>query len=720
MKAIKAELQNILDLSAPMPESVRRKKLLDFMLWVIIGLSALVLILHFFNILLLSGPSDDPGNPILLIGVPILIIFLVIVILINHLKGGYWASLTFVGIAFAASLMDDPVQIAEGRSLLYFSIPIVLSSLIIKPWAGFITAGLACIVNIIYVIMTTDIAINGSVLVAYIILAGIMWLATSSLENSIHHLNMANRALGESEERYRSLVEISPDIVIVSNLEDTIEMANRSFLELLGYESETAVVGMKTWDFIDPTDHEKVKDRYRRLILGEDPKASELEVLVNKKDGSTIYMEIKSSLIRDTVTGQPVRVIDVGRDVTLRKKTELQLLNDKDRLEDTVRESDLAYQNLVEHSNQGMVMFQDIRIIKANQALAEICGLTLQKLYDTTTDQFLTMLHPDDYEATMAYVQECLAGETSPHHEARLVLENGLIRWVEFALLQVSFMGRPAIQLTVIDRTERKQVELALAESVKHLTKLESSLRDAKEDLETRVAERTSELNASREQLRELTRQLVTIQESERRRVSRELHDEAGQILIGLKYRLGEALSSLPDEYGDARQRITIAMTGTDQAMQKIRALAHDLRPPTLDVAGINLSLQSYCQEFSEHVSIPVKYKGAEISGLTDEISISLYRILQEGLTNIAKHAQETTHVNVTLSYNKKSVILTIADNGSGFDPAPNKKGIGILGMQERLALLGGHLQISPGTRRGTRLKAIIPLPARTQQDTPR
>jgi PAS domain S-box-containing protein len=718
MKAIKAELRNILDLSAPMPESVRRKKLLDFMLWVIIGMSTLVLLFHFFYILL-AGPSDDPGNPILLIGVPVTIVLLVIVMLINHLKGGYWASITFVVITFAASLMDEPAQVAEGRSLLYFSIPIVLSSLIIRPWAGFVTAGLACIFNIIYVVMTPDTAINGSALIAYIILAGIMWLATSSLENSIQHLNMTNRALGESEERYRSLVEISPDIVIVSDLEDTIKMANRSFLELLGYESETAVIGMKTWDFIDPTDHEKVKDRYRRLILGEIPKASGLEVSVNKKDGSTIYMEIKSSLIRDTVTGQPVRVIGVGRDITLRKKTELQLLNDKDRLEDTVRESDLAYQNLVDHSNQGMVMFHDIRTIKANQALAEICGLTLQKVYDTTTDQFLTMLHPDDYEATMAYVQECLAGKTSRYHEARLVLENGLIRWVEFTLLQVSFMGRHAIQLTVIDRTERKQVELALAESVNHLTELESSLRDAKEDLETRVAERTSELNASREQLRQLTRQLVTIQESERRRVSRELHDEAGQILIGLKYRLGEALSCLPYECGEARQRITIAMTGIDQAMQKIRALAHDLRPPTLDVAGINLSLQSYCQEFSEQVSIPVKYKGAELSGLTDEISISLYRILQEGLTNIAKHAQETTHVNVILSYNKKSVILTIADNGSGFYPVPNKKGIGLLGMQERLALLGGHLQISPGTRRGTRLKAVIPLPTRTQQGTP-
>jgi signal transduction histidine kinase len=134
-------------------------------------------------------------------------------------------------------------------------------------------------------------------------------------------------------------------------------------------------------------------------------------------------------------------------------------------------------------------------------------------------------------------------------------------------------------------------------------------------------------------------------------------------------------------------------------------------------VAGVNLSLQGYCQEFSEKVSLPVKYKGAELTGLNEEISISLYRILQEGLNNVAKHAFQATRVEVTLSCRKNTVTLTVTDNGIGFLPEPERKGIGLLGIRERLALLGGQLQILPGTPQGTRLQATIPLPVEKGRD---
>ncbi|PKN92290.1 MAG: hypothetical protein CVU44_14205 [Chloroflexi bacterium HGW-Chloroflexi-6] len=709
MKAIRTRFGDILNFAEPMPESLRRKKMLDFMLWGIGGMTFITITIFFFYAFS-SGKTDNLGIRYVLIGAPIFLVCLAIVSLINHISDGYWAGILFVGVVFLGCILDEPAQVAQGRSLLYFSIPIVLSSLVILPWASFFTAVISSIIVAVYVFRTPGTVLNPTAIVGFFILAFVMWLATSGLENAIRRLNLSNRALRESEARYRSLVEISPDVVVVSDLQGTIEMVNQAFLELIGCDNDTAVIGKNAWDFINPGDHEKVTDWSRQVILGEIPKAAGLEVLINKKDGGSAYLEIKMFLICDAVTGSPERTIGVGRDITLRKTAEQELRGERDRLEDTVRESDLAYQNLVEKSNQGMILIQESRIIKANQAFSEIFGLTLEKLYNSRAHELQDMIHPDDMEVTLLYARQQLAGDNSGHRETRLILENGQVRWIEFAIVRVSFMGQPAVQLTVIDQTERKQVELALAQSVEQLKGLEISLRDAKEDLEVRVAERTAELNTRREQLRELTRQLVTVQENERRRVSRELHDEAGQILIGLKYRLGEALSSLPGEYEEARQRIVVAMTGTDLAMGKIRTLAHDLRPPSLDVAGINLSLQGYCQEFAEQAAIPVKYKGTEPIGLTDEISISLYRILQEGLTNIAKHAQKTTQVNVTLSCNKTSVTLTISDNGSGFHPAPNQKGIGLLGIQERLSLLGGQLQITPDIRRGTRLKAIIPL----------
>jgi PAS domain S-box-containing protein len=713
MKIIRKVLQDTLSFNAPMPESMRRKKLLGFMLRAIMLITALIWTGDFLNILLL-GPSDDPGNKLLLFGTPIIWLGLAIVLIINNRIEGNWASFIFIIVTFLSSMMDVPSEVAEGRSLLYFSIPIVLSSLLIRPWASFVTAGLACTVNIIYVSITPDTAVNNATIAAYIILAGIMWLATSSLESSVHHMDVANHALRESEEHYRTLVETSPDMVVVSDMLGTIEVINRAGLKMLGYERKPEILGKKTWDLITSGERQQTKELFRKTFITDTIKDSKMEVLACKKDGSTVYVELNNSLVINESTGKPIKIIAVGRDITLRKEAERQLLGEKSRLEDTVREGEEAYQNLVEHSSQGLALLQSGRIIKANTAFAKMCGVTLPELYAIDVKKLRERIHPDDVATMQTYIEERFTGATSNYHEVRFLAENGETRWLEFMPLWFNFMGQPALQLTVIDRTKRKTTELALAESVEQLKQLEASLRDAKDALEIRVADRTAELNQSREQLRELTHQIVSSLEDERRRVSRELHDEAGQILIGLKYRLGEALSSLPHEsrdYQEARELISTAMNGTDLAMQKIRALAHALRPPTLDIAGVNLSLQSLCRECSEQISLPIHYKGVELTGLGDEISISLYRILQEGLTNIVKHAPQTTRIKVTLARTKKTVTLTIEDNGRGFHPDPSKKGIGLLGIEERLSLLGGQLDIQQSARNGTRLKAIIPVP---------
>lgn len=714
MKIIRNGVRNALSFNAPMAESLRRKRMLGFMLQAIMVLTSLIWVGHLLNIFLL-GPSDDPGNDMLLFGTPIIWLGLAVVLVINYQTEGYWASFIFIAVAFVSSMMDAPAEVAEGRSLLYFSIPIVLSSLLLRPWAGFVTAGLACIVNIIYVTATPGTTINGTAIAAYIILAGIMWLATSSLENSVRHMDVSNRALRESGEHYRTLVETSPDMVVVSDMLGTIEVVNQAGLKMLGYERKSEILGKKTWDLITADERQQTKELFRKTFITDTVKDSKMEVLACKKDGSLVDIELNNSLVIDETTGKPIKIIAVGRDITIRKKAVQQLLGEKNRLEDTVRESEEAYQNLVDHSSQGLALLQAGKIIKANAAFAQMCGLTLPELYNIDVKKLQERIHPDDVATIQSYIEERFTGATLKYHEARFLPVNGETRWLEFMPLWFNFMGQPALQLTVIDRTERKTTELALAESVEQLKQLETSLRDAKDALEIRVADRTAELNKSREQLRELTHQIVSSLEDERRRVSRELHDEAGQILIGLKYRLGEALSSLPHDsrdYEEARELISTAMDGTDKAMQKIRTLAHTLRPPTLDIAGINLSLQSLCREFSEQVSLPIHYKGVELAGFGDEISISLYRILQEGLTNIVKHASQATRINVTLARTKKTVTLTIEDDGEGFYPDPAKKGIGLLGIEERLSLLGGRLDIQQRARNGTRLKAIIPVPA--------
>ncbi|MDX1522373.1 MAG: ATP-binding protein, partial [Anaerolineae bacterium] len=151
-----------------------------------------------------------------------------------------------------------------------------------------------------------------------------------------------------------------------------------------------------------------------------------------------------------------------------------------------------------------------------------------------------------------------------------------------------------------------------------------------------------------------------------------------------------------------------------EQTLRRIRLISYDLRPPELDTLGLNEALEAYCEEFAQRTRLTIRYEGVELPGLIDAIRISLYRFLQEGLTNVVKHA-EANAVDVRLSYDGQEVCLTISDDGRGFVVparvgANNASlGLGLLGMKERLAQLGGSLTIQSRLREGTDLIACAP-----------
>ena len=180
---------------------------------------------------------------------------------------------------------------------------------------------------------------------------------------------------------------------------------------------------------------------------------------------------------------------------------------------------------------------------------------------------------------------------------------------------------------------------LGVSHDISELKRLERSLRETSQQLEIRVELRTIELRESRDQLRKLTQQVVFAQEEERRRISRELHDEAGQTLVGLRFSLDNVYRELPADLDSLRRRMEKALALTDQTLNRLRQLAYDLRPPMLDLIGVNLGIKELCREFSDQTGIKVEYSGVELEGLPDEVSISLYRFAQEALTNVAKHA---------------------------------------------------------------------------------
>ncbi len=224
-----------------------------------------------------------------------------------------------------------------------------------------------------------------------------------------------------------------------------------------------------------------------------------------------------------------------------------------------------------------------------------------------------------------------------------------------------------------------------------------------------------SQVQMGREQLRHLAQEVVNAQEEERQRLSYELHDDVGQTLTALKLALELLQTDLPDSCNFLDKRIGKAIDLTIALTQRLRSLARDLRPPALDVTGLNGALEDHCAEFADRLGIEIVYKGQELAKAPEQAKIFLYRCVQEALNNVAKHAK-ASRVVVTLKTLGELVQLSVEDNGIGFDVEavaalpPRVHGIGLLGLQERLEMLGGHYEIASQPGQGTTLTVRLPL----------
>jgi signal transduction histidine kinase len=228
-------------------------------------------------------------------------------------------------------------------------------------------------------------------------------------------------------------------------------------------------------------------------------------------------------------------------------------------------------------------------------------------------------------------------------------------------------------------------------------------------------ARERAHLRTSRERMRLLTRQVVLGQEAERKRLAQDMHDELGQTLAVLKMSLRFLERDLPLPVETLQQRIDAAVDLTETTIAQLRQIAQDLRPLGLDEDGLNATLETLCHNFAQRTRLAVHCNlGSEEPVLTDEAKIGLYRFVQEALANVAKHA-EARRVRVSLDADESGVHLSVTDDGRGFVQLPGhagphtSQGVGLLGMQERIVLLGGQLEIQSQPGRGTRLVAHVP-----------
>ena len=225
-------------------------------------------------------------------------------------------------------------------------------------------------------------------------------------------------------------------------------------------------------------------------------------------------------------------------------------------------------------------------------------------------------------------------------------------------------------------------------------------------------------LSAAVSERDELRRRLMQAQEDERLRLARELHDQTGQTLTAAMLEL----KGLEIHYNEGgRSRIRTLRERMEEIGKSLHRIARELRPASIDELGLNSALANYVSDWSQQFGIPADFHHGDIDldTFTDEKRTAIYRIVQEALTNIAKHARDVTSVSVVVGRSGGTVQLTIEDNGRGFDiatltgngtaPGKGRRGLGVAGMRERLALIGGELEIESSTGVGTTVFVRIP-----------
>ena len=317
------------------------------------------------------------------------------------------------------------------------------------------------------------------------------------------------------------------------------------------------------------------------------------------------------------------------------------------------------------------------RIVFANRASAALFGaIEREALIGRSIYELLVPESCEPVRRTLA--QALQGGAVPPTIHERIAGLDGRMRDVVIAIASLPDHGRTVVQMVITDITER--------------------------------ARENRELERSRRDLRRLSASMVQAREDERRRIARELHDELGQRLTALKMEL----SSLGTAAADSAKagRIGAMLEMVDDTVATVRRIATELRPLMLDDLGLNAAIDWLADGWSRRMGVAVElHLHAADSALDDAVSIALYRMVQEALTNIARHAH-ATKVCIEMRRTGSELLLTVQDNGTGFDEAAmyREGSHGLMGMRERALMLGGQLAIGRSPGGGGRVSVRLPL----------
>ncbi len=528
-------------------------------------------------------------------------------------------------------------------------------------------------------------------------------------ETPTHHMaivqditerKQAEQMLKESETRYRTLVDLAPDAVGLFNAAGKVEMINQRGLQIYGYDAEAEVLGRPVLDFVPPEEHEHVAEFLHRLSEKRLPQTDDFTML--RKDGSR-FVAAASMVPQLDANGMLIGFIGISRDITTRRESE-RLLRAR-------------YQELqsLHEISEVMLTSQDFKtmaesVLDKALVLAH-CDWGLLRLVNRADNRLEPVAHrgyrqEENLLRHSSYQRERTTGRVLRVFEAkrtfvldRVQEEPGLrvlkSEGIESAIVIPVFLETEIFGLLQIGSRTPRKFEPTL------IKVLETLLRYF--CIATQKNRFLNETLTSQSQLRELSARLVVAGEAERRNIARELHDEFGSLLTGLKLMLAAH---------DSAQKIQ-EMAIVDDLLSKIRYLSQNLRPLMLDHFGLLETLQWHLKDYTVQtgVQVDLQHSGLAIR-FAPEIEIAAFRIVQEALTNVARHAQ-VDQAMVAVSADRRRLSIEIADEGVGFDretTLTQASSAGLVGLRERTRLAGGTCKFTSAPGAGTRISVEIPL----------
>jgi PAS domain S-box-containing protein len=462
----------------------------------------------------------------------------------------------------------------------------------------------------------------------------------------------------DARSRLAAIVASSHNAIVGRTLDGTITSWNKGAEKIFGYRPEEAIGRSLTMlfpaDQMDIVESNSEAIRQGRII-------ESYEGVRLRKDGGRIHVSATISPVKDD-SGYTIGVASIARDITEQKRAEDDLRRQKEILQQIFDHVPVMLNFVDEHG----------RIQMVNREWERTLGWALKEIQKGQLDIFAELYPHPEYRQT---VLRFLAESNGEWRDFKPRVKDGRIIDTTWAVVHLSDGTSIGIGK---DITDRKRAE--------------------------------KELRISREHLRSLAAYLQSVREEERSRIARELHDEIGQSLTGIKFTL---VTSLRHLHGGDAADLAQALALTNELIGKVRDLSLELRPAMLDDLGLLPALRWHLDRYTTQFDIKVNFKHTGLEGrrLEPETEIAAYRIVQEALTNVARHAK-IDKVDVSVSADLSAVHVRIQDKGAGFDPHSMSFSAtgGLSGMRERTTLLGGWLKIDSAPGSGALVSAELPL----------